>query len=134
MKDNNPLLRETLTVVAGQLLGCGIMIAVFFLLDKLDSTVFAGALAGAVLATGNYFIMALVAGIAAAKAVNQDVAGGQTLIHLSYLGRMVGLFLLLALCAKSGKCNVLALVIPLLFVRPTLTIAELFNKKGGQTT
>ena len=133
MTSKNPLMRETLTIAVGQLLGCGAMLAVFHLLDKYDATVLPGAIAGALIATGNYFILALVAGIAADKAAQQDVKGGQTLIHLSYMGRMIGLFLILALCAKSGKFHVVALVIPLLFVRPTLTIAELFKKKGGET-
>lgn len=133
MNSKNPLVRETLTVVAGQLLGCAAMIGVFVLLDKFDTSVLLGAAAGALAATGNYFLMALIAGIAADKAVAQDVKGGQTLVQLSYMGRMIGLFLILALCAKSGKFHVAALVIPLLFVRPTLTIAELFKKKGGET-
>jgi len=132
MNSKNPLVRETLTIALGQVIGCGVMVGVFSLLNKFDTTVALGALIGAFLATANYFIMALFAGIAADKAMQQDVKGGQTLVHLSYLGRMIGLFLILALCAKSGKCNVIALVVPLVFVRPTLTIAELFKKKGGQ--
>jgi hypothetical protein len=44
-----------------------------------------------------------------------------------------GLFLLLVLCAKSGYCNPLALVIPLVFTRPVLTIAEYINNKKGGT-
>lgn len=133
MNFKNSLLRETLTIAVGQLLGCGAMIGIFALLDKLDTTVVLGAAVGALLATANYFLMALGAGAAAQKAAQQDVKGGQALVQMSYLGRMIGLFLVLALCAKSGTCNVLALVIPLLFVRPTLTIAELFRKKGGET-
>jgi hypothetical protein len=37
---------------------------------------------------------------------------------------------LLILCAKSGAFDVLALVLPLLFVRPVITLAEFFRKKG----
>ena len=37
---------------------------------------------------------------------------------------------LLILCAKSGVFDVLALVLPLVFVRPVITIAEFFRKKG----
>lgn len=133
MSFKKSLMRETLTIVVGQILGCGVMIGVFALLNKYDTSVLLGAAAGAVLATANFFLMDLGASLASDKASQQDVKGGQALVQMSYLGRMVGLFLLLALCAKSGKCNVLALVIPLLFVRPTLTIAELFRKKGGQT-
>jgi hypothetical protein len=37
----------------------------------------------------------------------------------------------LFLCAKSGLFDVVALVLPLVFVRPILAIAEFFKKKGA---
>ena len=49
----------------------------------------------------------------------------------SYPIRMIAMAGILILCAKSGFFDVLALVLPLLFVRPILTIAEFFRKKGG---
>jgi len=52
---------------------------------------------------------------------------------LSYMGRLIGLFLILVICAKSGVFNLLALVIPLLFARPVLMISDHFNKKKGGT-
>ena len=74
--------------------------------------------------------MAVGTSLAADKAENQDVKGGQAVIKSSYLLRMVVLFVLMFACVKSGLCNVLALVIPLVFVRPVLTIGEFFRKKG----
>lgn len=132
MNSKSIALHETRTVALGMVICSAAMVILFALLGKYDTTVLLGAVVGSLLATGNFFLMALGTTLAADKAVNQDVKGGQALIQMSYLGRMLGLFLILALCAKSGKCNVLALVIPLLFVRPILTIAELFKKKGGQ--
>ena len=41
------------------------------------------------------------------------------------------LAVVLIACAKSGVFHVLAMVLPLIFVRPTLTIAEFFRKKGA---
>ena len=49
----------------------------------------------------------------------------------SYPMRILVLAVILIALAKSGICNVLALALPLLFVRPTLTIAEFFRKKGA---
>ena len=40
------------------------------------------------------------------------------------------LALILVGCALSGWFDLIALVLPLLFVRPILTIAEFFRKKG----
>lgn len=123
-------LRETLSVLIGEAVLTGVMIGVFALLGKYDLTVLWGGIIGAAVATANFFLMALGTGLAADKAQQQDAKSGQALIHMSYLGRMIGLFIILAICAKSGLCNVLTLVIPLVFVRPILTIREIFKKKG----
>ncbi len=130
MKSKNTAFRETASVAIGQVLCTAAMIAVFALVGKYSLSVLLGGLLGAAVATANFFIMSFVANLAADKAEAQDVAGGQKLIHLSYLGRMIGMFLVLILCAKSGYFHPLALVLPLAFTRPILTIAELFKKKG----
>jgi len=130
MKSKNTAFRETASVAIGQVLCTAAMIAVFALVGKYSLSVLLGGLLGAAVATANFFIMSFVANLAADKAASQDVAGGQKLIHLSYLGRMIGMFLVLILCAKSGYFHPLALVLPLAFTRPILTIAELFKKKG----
>lgn len=130
MKSKNTAFRETASVAIGQVLCTAAMIAVFALVGKYSLSVLLGGLLGAAVATANFFIMSFVANLAADKAEAQDVAGGQKLIHLSYLGRMIGMFLVLILCAKSGYFHPLALVLPLAFNRPILTIAELFKKKG----
>lgn len=131
MESNKLLLQETGRIAVGQLICCSIMAGIFAIAGKFDISVVSGAAVGALIATLNYFIMALCAGIAADKAVQQDVKGGQALIQLSYLGRLIGLFAVLALCAKSGVFNLLALVLPLAFTRPILTVFELLKKKGG---
>lgn len=130
MKSNNTSFRETVPVVIGQAACTAVMLAVFGLAGKFQLSVLLGGIAGALAATANFFIMSYVANLAADKAEAQDVAGGQKLIQFSYMGRMIGLFLVLILCAKSGYFHPLALVIPLAFTRPILTAAELFKKKG----
>ncbi len=126
------LFQQTTLIAVGQTLCTVAMILVFALLGKYSTSVLLGGVAGALIATANFFFMSLFATLAADKAESQDVAGGQKLIQLSYMGRMLGLFLVLVLCAKSGIFHLLALVIPLVFTRPILTIAELFRKKGGR--
>jgi hypothetical protein len=85
---------------------------------------------GGVLTIANFFFMAVGTALAADKAESQDVKGGKAVISASYGLRMVLLFVLMFACVKSGLCDVVALVIPLAFVRPVLTIAEFFRKKG----
>lgn len=131
MKNKQFLFYTTGIVTIGQILCCAAMVGVFFLLGKYDTSVLLGSVLGGMISIANFFIMSLCASIAADKAAKQDVKGGQALITLSYTGRMAGLFLVLALCASSGMFNLIALAIPLIFTRPILTVAELFNKKGG---
>ena len=130
MKSKNTAFRETAPVLLGQLLCTAVMIGIFALAGKFQLSVLLGGLVGALIAIANFFIMSFVANLAADKAEAQDVAGGQKMIQLSYTGRMLGMFLVLILCAKSGYFHVLALVLPLAFTRPILTIAEIFKKKG----
>lgn len=131
MESRKYVFQQTAIIGAGQAVCTAAMIGIFALLGKFDLTVLWGGLLGALIATANFFLMSAFATAAADKAEAQDVAGGQKLIQLSYMGRMIGLFLVLFLCAKSGFCNLIALVIPLVFTRPILTISELFKKKGG---
>ena len=130
MESRKFLFRETAFVAVGQMLCTALMIFIFALLGKYDTSVLLGGIVGALIATANFFFMSLFISLAADKAEAQDIAGGQKLIQLSYMGRMAGLFLILILCAKSGIFHVLTLAIPLVFTRPILTVAELFKKKG----
>ena len=131
MESRKFVFRQTGILAAGQALCTAAMIGVFALIGKFDTSVLLGGIVGSLIATANFFFMSLFATLAADKAEAQDVAGGQKLIQLSYMGRMLGLFLILFLCAKSGLFHVLALAIPLVFTRPILTVSELFKKKGG---
>ena len=104
METRKIVLHETGIIAIGECIGVAAMFAIFALLGRFDRSVVLGGLIGAVLTILNFFLMAVNANSAADKAVNQDV--------------------------KSGLCNVFAIVIPLLFVRPTITIAEFFRKSG----
>ena len=80
---------------------------------------------------GNFFFMAVIATLAADKAQAQDVEGGQKLMKSSYPIRILLLAGLLVVCAWSGYFDILALALPLLFVRPIIMVCEFFGKKGA---
>lgn len=122
--------KETAVVAIGVAICVAIMLAVFALLGAFDRSVLLGGIVGGVLTIANFFFMAVGTALAADKAENQDVKGGKAVISSSYALRMVLLFVLMFACVKSGLCDVVALVLPLAFVRPVLTIAEFFRKKG----
>ena len=131
MENRKYVLSHSLTMLAGELILSAVMVAVFAVLGYYETGVLLGAAAGSLIATLNHTILILSVLSASKKAENQDVKGGQATIHMSYMGRLLGLFLILVLCAKSGVFNLLALVIPLLFTRPILTVTDHFSQKKG---
>ena len=124
--------KETLAIVIGEIICIGLMFGIFALLKKFDTSVLLGGLIGGAVAIGNFFVMAIGTSLAADKAESQDVKAGQLLVRNSYMIRLVVLAVALFACAKSGVFNLFALVLPLVFVRPVLTIAEFFRKTGGK--
>lgn len=131
MDSRKIVFHETGIVALGVAICTVLMIAVFALMGYYDTSVLLGGMVGAVLAIGNFFFMAVGTSLAADKAEQQDVKGGKALVQQSYLLRLVVLFVILFACAKSGLFNLFTLVLPLVFVRPSLTIAEFFRKKGN---
>lgn len=128
------VLRQTLVVALGEAVGVAAMIGLFALLGQLDGKVLLGGAVGGAVAIANFFVMAIGVNIAADKAEKQDVKGGQATIKGSYMLRMIGMFVVLFAFAKSGLCNVIALVVPLIFTRFTLTLQEFFRRKPGEKT
>ena len=125
------VLKETALIAAGELVCVALMWGVYALLGKWSVSVLLGGLAGWLVATGNYFALAVAATLASDKAEAGDVETGQKLMRSSYPIRLLVMAAVLILCAKSGYFDVLALVLPLAFVRPVLTAAEFFRKKGA---
>lgn len=124
------VIQQSGIILVGELLCSAVMVGIFALLDRFDTSVLLGAIFGSILAAANFFFMAIGAMIAADKAEAQNVKGGQATIHSSYMLRMVLLFVIMFALIKSGLCNVIALVLPLVFSRPILTISEFFRKPG----
>lgn len=130
MDSRKYILQQSGIILAGELVCSAVMVGIFALLDKYDVSVLLGAAFGSILAAANFFFMAIGAMIAADKAEAQNVKGGQATIHSSYMLRMVLLFIIMFALIKSGLCNAIALVLPLVFTRPILTISEFFRKPG----
>ena len=128
------ILRQTGIVALGEAVGVAAMWGIFVLLNAFDSTVLLGGIVGGLVAIGNFLAMAISVSVAADKAQQQNVTGGQATIKGSYLVRILVMALSLGAFAWSRLCNPFALVIPLIFVRFTLTVAEFFRRKPGEKT
>lgn len=122
--------KQTAIIALGQVICVGMMLGVFALLGQFDIYVLRGGIVGGALAVLNFLFMAIGAMMAADKAVDQDVKGGRSAVRSSMLLRLVVLAIVLIAFARSGICNVLAMVLPLAFTRPILTLATFFEKAG----
>ncbi len=132
MDSRKLVFRETGIVAVGVAVCSAIMTAVFALLGYFDRSVLLGAMIGTLMAILNFFFMAMNASQAADKALRQDIKGGKSLVQISYMVRLAAIFLILLACVKSGLCNALASVLPMVFVRPVITVAEFFRKSGEE--
>lgn len=131
MDSRKIILHETLVIAVGTLICTAIMIGIYAILGLLDTRVILGALVGTALSLANFFIMAVTASMAADKAQEQDANTGKKMVQSSYMIRLLAIFVILFLFARSGLCNPLAMVIPMAFVRPVITVYELIRKKGA---
>ena len=126
------IIKETALFALGEAVCVAAMIGIFAILGYFDYKVILGGAIGLVIAVGNFFFMAIASDMAAEKALEQDVKGGKAAVKASYTLRLVVMGVLLFVFAKSGHCNVLAMVCPLFFVFPIITVIEFFRKAGGK--
>lgn len=131
MDSRKYVLKQTAFIAIGQAICVAAMVGIFALLGQFNIPVLWGGIVGGVLSVLNFFFMAIGALMAADKATDQDVKGGQAIVRNSMILRLAVMALVLIAFAKSGLCNVLAMVLPLAFTRPILMLAEFFGKAGG---
>ena len=129
MESQKIVYKETAIVALGELICCAVMVGIFAALGYFRMNVLWGALAGAGFMTVNYFYMAVIVSLAADKAQQDQVAQAKRMVKVSSVVRLILMGLLLFAGIRLGA-NVIALVLPLVFVRPILTVAEFFRKKG----
>lgn len=132
MDSRKQILRQTGEIALGVALCTGIMLIVYHAIGKYTPQVLYGALTGFCLGVGNFLAMALVASRAADKAQSQDVNAGKVLMQSSYFVRLILLFVIMVVLTKAQLCDPLAMVIPLVFVRPVITVSELLIKKKSK--
>ena len=132
MSSKRFILHKLLILLLGQTVFVAAMCGVFALLGHFTWKVLLGGVFGAVLALGNFFFLAAAADRASDQAAGQDPKGGQATIRGSYILRLAVLFGLLFLLAKTGICNLLALILPLAANTPILLVSEFFRKSGDE--
>lgn len=121
--------KETAVIAVGVLILSAAMVGVFAALGYFKMNVLWGALTGSLVTIGNYFLMAVTVSLASGKATKGEAKSAQLMIQLSGIVRLVVMGVALVVAIKLGV-NVIAAVLPLVFVRPVLLLAEFFRKKG----
>lgn len=129
MNSRKIVYKETAIVAVGELICCALMVGVFAALGYFQMNVLWGALAGAGVMTANYFFMAVTVSLAADKAQQGQTKQAKQMVQISSTVRLILMGIVLVAGIKLGA-NVIALALPLVFVRPILMVAEFFRKKG----
>ena len=129
MDSRKDVMKELLLVTVGVLLCSAIMVGVFALLGKFSVNVLISALAGSFIIILNYFFLAVTVYLAAVKAQAGKSDEAKKMMRLSPMVRLVVMAAALFIGIKAGG-NVIALVLPLVFLRPVLMVGEFFRKKG----
>ena len=124
--------QETAVVVVGQIICIGFMFGIYALMKLFSVKVLLGGVIGGLLAVLNFFFMAVFASLAADKAEAQDVKGGQKILQLSQMGRYLIMFIVLIAIGISDSCDLIATALPLVFVRPIISVGGFFRKSGDQ--
>jgi len=135
MKVNPTILKETSRVAVGVLIGDLVMLAVFFLLKKLDYTVLLGAFLGSAAAVGNFFAM----GIGVQKALD-DPERTKYLVQRSYTLRMLAMIAIMIIGFAAPCFHVVAVLVP--FLLPGVSIHVMIivglyqpeKKEGGDAS
>lgn len=122
--------RETLFVLLFTVVLSMLMQSVFLVIGKWDYTVLLGNILGIVAATANFFIM----GITVQKALGKGEKEIKNLMKLSQSLRMFMLFVVALIGYLVPVFNLIAVVIPFIFPRISITIRTLTIKaKGGDS-
>lgn len=130
MDSRKIVFKETSVILLGEIICVSCMLGIYALLGYFSNRVLLGGIIGGGVTVLNYFFMAIGASLAADKAQTQDVKGGKAILQLSMLLRYAVVFVLLFAFAKSGLCQPISLVLPLIFVRPIMLVDSFFRRKG----
>ncbi|MBR4864593.1 MAG: ATP synthase subunit I [Oscillospiraceae bacterium] len=129
MDSKKIVLRETAVIAVGELICAALMLCVYAALGYFKLSVLWSALGGCAIMTVNHFFMSATVCLAADRAERGEVDAAKKSVQLSSTVRLICMGLALFVGIQLGA-DVIALVLPLAFVRPILMVSELFGKKG----
>lgn len=132
---NKDVLKQVFLIFACEAACTCVMLAVYTLINKLDSTVLLGALVGTLVAIGNFLFLSISVSRAADRAASGEegaAAKAAVSIQRNSILRKVALVIIYILLLKSGYFDLLATILPLVFVQASIYLTEFFRKGGGK--
>lgn len=129
MDSKKIVLRETAVIAVGELLCSALMLCVYAALGFFQFKVLWSALGGCIIMIVNHFFMSVTICLAGDRAERGEVDAAKKSVQLSSTVRLICMGIALFVGIRLGA-DVIALVLPLAFVRPILMVCELFGKKG----
>lgn len=124
----SPVLMQAVRVALETLILLGVMLGVFALLGRFSLTVLYSGALGWLVADLNFLVMCLSILIHTSDGT-VGVAQAVAKVRISYTMRTVVIFVALFLLLKTGWFHTVALLVPLLFVRPCLMVDQLLFAK-----
>ncbi len=128
---NSGVLRQIARVFVGEVLCIAVMLGLYALLEKLNMSVILGAVLGGLVSISNFVALSIMVSSAADRAAAQtDVKKVQAGLQGMTFVRLLCVAGLMILLIKSGKCDPIATILPLLFVQLSIPLTNFFRKGG----
>jgi hypothetical protein len=121
------VIREVITVCAGTFILTLAMIIIFAAAGRFSISVVAGALFGAAAAGANFILLAATL----QKALKKEASKAKLIVTVSLFLRYLSILLLSVISILLGA-NPIAVLIPLLFPRIVIFIAQIHKTGGGE--
>ena len=133
MLHNKAVIRQLLTIFMWELICTAAMIGVYALIGKISGSVLLGAAVGVILAMLNQLFLAVSVSKACDKVESTGEAGKAALhIQSSSVARRLALALIYIILFKAKACDPVASLLPLVFIRVSITLMEFFRKDGAE--
>lgn len=130
MESRKSVIKQTLRFALGILSGAVITVLIYLAIGKFSAKVVIGAAVGTLISVGNFFFMC----VSLINATESEIDSTRVVAKArgGYMLRMLAIAALLILAIKSGYCDVIATIVPLLLMRPVLMLEEFFGKNGDK--
>ena len=132
MFHNKEAIRQILRVLAGEAACVALMLGVCGLIGRFSRQVLLGALIGGALAMLNFLLLSVTVSRAADRAeTTGEAVKARVSVQVMALVRLLLLAVLYILILKSGACDPIAAILPLLFLQLSIVLTEFFRKDKG---